>query len=235
MDSADAKRSRCRRGSEAWKGSVQLLARATAGAVFHLIDPSYMFPTPIHSSSAHGDSWRSIERRRAANCATRCTVRDIRYPRRVRMAFCVVATAASLTFIACEEGSTSPGQSAPPTVRIAFVGSTTRRSDLPPSAQPCVDGVGATHIHPSWRNFASIALQPVPPDRYEITFTDVPVGTRVSFRINDQNSCDENPTGAVTRNVFANDVRLIQNTTTQGNGQEPGYALTIAANGTVSQ
>ena len=26
-----------------------------------------------------------------------------------------------------------------------------------------------------------------------------------------QNSCNENPTGAVTRNVFANDVRLIRN------------------------
>jgi hypothetical protein len=61
------------------------------------------------------------------------------------------------------------------------------------------------------------------------------VGTRVSFRVNDQNACDENPTGAVTRNVFANDGRLIQNATTRGNGDEPGYALTVAANGTISQ
>jgi hypothetical protein len=43
------------------------------------------------------------------------------------------------------------------------------------------------------------------------------------------------PTGAVMRNVFANDVRLVQNTTTPGNGQEPGYALTVAANGAVGQ
>ena len=63
----------------------------------------------------------------------------------------------------------------------------------------------------------------------------MPLGTRVSFRVNDQNACDENPTGAVTRNVFVNDVRLIQNTTTPGNGDEPGFALTIAPNGTVSQ
>ena len=77
-----------------------------------------------------------------------------------------------------------------------------------------LDGVGLTHIHPSWRTFATLPLTPVPPDRYEITFTDVPVGMRVTFRINDQNSCDENPTGAVTRNVFANDVRLAQNATT---------------------
>src|SRR5207247_671632 len=51
---------------------------------------------------------------------------------------------------------------------------------------------------------------------------------RASFRVNDQNSCDENATGPVRRNVFANDIRLVQNTTTPGNGDEPGYALTIA-------
>jgi hypothetical protein len=121
------------------------------------------------------------------------------------------------------------------TVRIVFLGSTSRRADLSPSAQACVAGVGATHIHPSWRSFAAIPLQPIPPDRYEITLNDVPVSTRVSFRVNDQNSCDENPTGAVTRSVLANDVRLIQNTTTPGNGDEPGYAMTVAPNGMISQ
>jgi hypothetical protein len=114
-----------------------------------------------------------------------------------------------------------------------FLGSTARRSNLPPSAEACVIGVGATHIHPSWRSFAGIPLQAVPPNHYEIAFDDVPIGERVSFRINDQNSCDENPTGAVTRNVFANDVRLVQNTTTPGD--EPGYGMTVAANGSVSQ
>jgi hypothetical protein len=96
-------------------------------------------------------------------------------------------------------------------------------------------GVGATHTHPSWRSFAAIPLQAVPPDRYEIAFNDVPIGVVVSLRVNDQNSCDENATGAVTRNVFANDVRLVQNTTTPGNGDEPGYAMTVTANGFVSQ
>ncbi|MGH9203768.1 MAG: hypothetical protein ACRD2A_21280, partial [Vicinamibacterales bacterium] len=130
---------------------------------------------------------------------------------------------------------TTPPGSTTAIIRIVFMGATARRSDRPASAQACVSGVGATHTHPSWRNFAGILLQPVPPDRYEITFNDVPVGTRVSFRVNDQNACDENPTGAVTRNVFANDIRLIQNTTTPGNGDEPGYALTVAATGTISQ
>jgi hypothetical protein len=136
---------------------------------------------------------------------------------------------------ACDDPAASPTQPTVGTVRIVFLGSTTRRSDLPPSAQACVGGVGPTHIHPSWRNFAGIPLQSVPPDRYEITFNDVPIEARVSFRVNDQNSCDENATGAVTRNVFANDVRLVQNTTTPGNGDEPGYAMTVAANGTISQ
>ena len=123
------------------------------------------------------------------------------------------------------------------TVRLVFMGATARRTDLPASAQACVSGVGATHSHPSWRSFAGIPLQPVPPDRYEISFTDVPVNIRVSFRVNDQNACDENPTGAVTRNVLVNDIRLVQNTTTPGNGdeREPGLAFTIVPNGTISQ
>ena len=147
--------------------------------------------------------------------------------------------AAGLAVVGCDNTNapTPPtgAGSTVPTVRIVFLGSTARRANLPSSAQPCVNGVGATHIHPSWRNFASLPLQPVPPDRYEIAFDDVPVGTRVSFRINDQNACDENPTGAVTRNVSANDVRLIQNTTTPGNGDEPGYAFILSPNGTITQ
>jgi hypothetical protein len=153
----------------------------------------------------------------------------------MRTVVCVLAIAASVAGNACDEVPASPRPSSTPRVRIVFLGSTTRRSDLPASAQACVSGVGATHIHPSWRSFAGIPLQAVPPDRYEITFDDAPVGARVSFRVNDQNSCDENPTGAVTRNVFANDVRLIQNTATPGNGDEPGYALIVAPNGAISQ
>jgi len=74
-----------------------------------------------------------------------------------------------------------------------------------------------------------------PIERYEITFTDVPVNARVSLRVNDQNACDENPTVAVTRNVCVNDVRLVQNAITPGNGDEPGFAFTICSSGTISQ
>src|SRR5687768_15624493 len=127
----------------------------------------------------------------------------------------LAAAATSLVMCACTSAS---APSSLGTIRVVFMGATARRADLPPSAEACVGGVGATHIHPSWQNFASTPLQPFPPDRYEIALSDVPVNMRVSFRVNDQNSCDENPTGAVTRNVFANGVRLIQNTTTPGNG-----------------
>jgi hypothetical protein len=151
-----------------------------------------------------------------------------------------LAAAMIVAAVGCSDDTNAPASPTSPgstvaTVRIVFLGATARRVDLPPSAQACVNGVGSTHIHPSWRNFAAIPLQPIPPDRYEIAFSDVPVSTRVSFRINDQNACDENPTGAVTRNVFVNDVRLNQNATTPGNGDEPGFALTVAPNGTISQ
>src|SRR5262245_27615647 len=124
-----------------------------------------------------------------------------------------LAVVLSLAMPGCGESErpASPTASTTATARLVFMGSTTRRTDLPASAEACLNGVGATHTHPSWRSFAGIPLQAVPPDRYEITFTDVPVNTRVSFRVNDQNACDENPTGAVTRSIFVNNTRLIQN------------------------
>jgi len=135
----------------------------------------------------------------------------------------------------CSKSSMTEPSSGTPTVRVVFRGSTTRRTDLPASLQGCMDGVGVTHTHPGWRNFGAFPLTPVPPDRYEISFSDVPINARVAFRINDQNFCDQNPTGAVTRNVSANDVELVQNTTTPGNGDEPGYAFMVSASGRVTQ
>lgn len=181
---------------------------------------------PAQLAAIHARAREDIVRLRAAR---------LQYADQVRLALRTIAVVAGLTLVACDEPPASPESSTVATVRIVFLGSTTRRADLPASAQACAAGVGSTHAHPSWRNFSTVPLQPVPPDRYELTFTDVPVETRVSFRINDQNSCDENPTGAVTRNVVANDLRLVQNATTPGNGDEPGYSLIVATNGVVSQ
>ena len=149
---------------------------------------------------------------------------------RARVLLCIAALTA---FEPACGSSTAPSSQA--TLRVVFLGATARRTDLPPSFQACMDGVGMTHIHPSWRNFGASPLRAVPPDRYEITLDDAPVNTRLSFRVNDQNFCDQNPTGAVTRNVLVNDVRLAQNTTTPGAGDEPGYAFVLAPDGSITQ
>jgi hypothetical protein len=157
------------------------------------------------------------------------------YPRDMRTRILAVAIT-SLALIGCDETTTPTSiTTEPPTVDIVFLGPTARRTDLPASAQACLDGVGPTHIHPSWQDFAAIPMQSLPPDRYVISLTNVPVGRRVTFRINDQNYCDQNPTGAVTRNVTVNNMLLTQNATTPGNGDEPGFAFTLSQNGNVSQ
>ncbi len=120
------------------------------------------------------------------------------------------------------------------TVRFVYRGSTTPRTDLPPAAQECVQGVGRTHIHPSWRSFARVDMTPVGGDRWEIAFSDVPPNVRQSIRVSDGNACDENPTGAATRNVFANEVLLVEVVPTPGSGTEPGLAFTVSSDGRVT-
>jgi len=135
-------------------------------------------------------------------------------------------------------GSAGPSTPTPvsvTSVRFEYRAATAPRTDLPAAAQACARMVSLTHMHPSWREFLRLNLTPVPPDRFEITLADVPVGTTVSFRINDGNRCDENPTGAVTRNVFANDVALLQNASTPGTGSEPGFAFTVSSDGRITQ
>ena len=119
-------------------------------------------------------------------------------------------------------------------MQFVYRASTIPRTDLPPSTRQCVDGVGQTHIHPSWRNFALFPMDAVGTNRWEITLTDVPVNARQSIRVSDGNVCDENPTGAATRNVFANDVLLTEIVPTPGSGTEPGLAFTVAADGGVT-
>ena len=161
-------------------------------------------------------------------------MRNVLYTRKVLRRRVVVGRAALLAV--CEAlGCTSSSQptSTAPTVRIVLRGSTARRSDLPASALACAASVGVTHVHTSWRDFVATPMQPVPPDRYELTFTDAPTGARLSFRLNDQNFCDQNPTGAAIRDVIVNDVALAQNTLTPGD--EPGYAFTLMSDGRVTQ
>lgn len=120
------------------------------------------------------------------------------------------------------------------TVRFVYRAATAPRTDLPPSARECVAGVGRTHIHPSWRAFDRIEMNPIGTDRWEIGFADAPAGVRLSIRVSDGNACDQNATGAATRNVFANDVLLVEIVPTPGSGIEPGLAFTVSADGRVT-
>ena len=143
-----------------------------------------------------------------------------------------VAVVLSLATFGCEDSSpTTASGSTMATVRLVFMGATARRTNLPASAQACVNGVGATHTHPSWHSFAAIPLLAMPPDRYEITFTDVPVNTRVSLRVNDQNACDENPTGAVIRNVFVNGIGSFRTRPLRATGTNPALRLRLRRTG----
>ena len=148
-----------------------------------------------------------------------------------RLVFCAALVAGCGGY---DNGSSpTPPGSPRATVRIVYRASVTPRGDLPQSLATCVAGVGQTHIHPSWRSFAAIPLQ-VASNQWEITFTDVPTTARQSIRVSDGNVCDENPTGAATRNIFANDVLLTQIVTTPGTGPEPGLAFGVDASGRVT-
>ncbi len=67
-----------------------------------------------------------------------------------------------------------------------------------------------------------------------MTDQDDVVLVRLSLRVSDPNVCTENSTGAATRNVFANDVLLVDIVPTPGSGTEPGLAFTVDTDGTVT-
>jgi hypothetical protein len=140
-----------------------------------------------------------------------------------------------LAAAACgEDGSPTSSSAGVATVRFTYRAATAPRTDLSAAQRACADAVGRTHIHPSWRAFDRIEMNPVGTDRWEIAFSDVPANVRQSIRVSDGNVCDENATGAATRNVFANDVLLVEVVPTPGSGIEPGLAFTVAADGRVT-
>ena len=141
----------------------------------------------------------------------------------------------ALTLVGCNGDPSPTGPSTTTaSVRFDYRAATALNANLPALTQACVSGVGRTHFHPSWRGFARIEMQAVGADLWQITFTDVPIDERVSLRVSDPNVCTENSTGAATRNVFANDVLLVEIVPTPGSGTEPGLAFTVGANGIVT-
>jgi hypothetical protein len=146
----------------------------------------------------------------------------------------LAAAFAAAMLSGCSGSGVNPTQPVPvATVTLVYEGSTAPRTDLPASAAACVQGATPTHTHPSWRGFAFVPLAAAGADRWQAVFTDVPIDTTVSLRVNDANACDENNTGAVTRNIFINDVRLTTAVMTPGSGQEPGFSFRVTAGGQI--
>ena len=132
-----------------------------------------------------------------------------------------------------DDGPSGPTSPRTTTVQFVYVAATTTDPQVAAQFPNCVNGVGRTHIHPSWRGYPVVFLTAAG-DRWNITFTDVPVGSENRIRISDPNVCAQNPTGASTQNVFANGVRLTRIVDTPGSGIEPGLAFQVDANGTVT-
>lgn len=140
---------------------------------------------------------------------------------------------AALATCGCSDDSV-PARPTAATATVLIAYSAPMQPSLPASVQDCVRGVGATHVHPSWRGFVAVTMRIAGTDRFDVSFSDVPVNQRVSIRVSDGNACLENPTGAATRNVFANGISLTEIVTTPGSGPEPGLAFTVAADGRVT-
>lgn len=138
-----------------------------------------------------------------------------------------------LLLAACNDDSPSP-EDGTTIVRFVYAAATTIDPAVAAQFPSCVQGVGQTHIHSGWRGFSRVDMSATPPDRWEITFEDVPVGIENRIRVSDPNVCAESSTGAATRGVSANGVTLVRIVDTPGSGTEPGFAFTVAADGSVT-
>src|SRR6185503_7293846 len=96
------------------------------------------------------------------------------------------------------------------TVRFVYRAPTAQRTDVPSSGPvlACVRFSEPTHAHIGWRAFELVNMRAVGADQWELTQTDVPVGSRNTILISDPNTCFSNPEGFATTNLFANDVQL---------------------------
>jgi uncharacterized repeat protein (TIGR01451 family) len=155
---------------------------------------------------------------------------------------CGVAVGVALVSSALAACSNPASPTPTRSVELVLLGPVNLKPELrvpvrPTSLDACVSGVAVTRVHPSWRDYEAVPMSAtLALDAWRFTFTDVPVGETVRFRINDKNWCDQNATGAVLRDVSANGVVLTQNTTTPGaSGTEPGFAFTVDATGQVRQ
>ena len=139
-----------------------------------------------------------------------------------------------LVILACSPDST--GLETQPrfaTVAFSYAAPTTTDPAVAMMFPQCVMGVSVTHLHAGWRGFQASALTAIGPELWEITFSDVPVGSEQRIRISDPNTCALNATGASTEGVSANGTLLVRVVDTPGSGIEPGLAFVVAADGSI--
>ena len=151
-----------------------------------------------------------------------------------------VLAAGLLMSLACGEqgGDASDAgtyEGPPIAVRIEYEAPTQLDARVAAAHPACVAEVGATHLHPSWSNFDILRMRASGDSGWTLE-SKVPAPGRYSFRISDPNACGTAPHGAVTREAIqANGVLLTRRVSTPGgNGPEPGFAFTIAADGVVT-
>lgn len=130
-------------------------------------------------------------------------------------------------------GDSPAGSGGPGSVEIVYEAATALDTAVAARFPGCVQGVGQTHVHPSWRGFQRFTMTAVGTDRWEINFDDALVGTELRIRVSDPNVCAQNPTGASTNGVRANGQLLSRIVDTPGSGVEPGLAFVLSGDGTV--
>lgn len=129
---------------------------------------------------------------------------------------------------------------APPsgsTLTLVYRASTAQDPQVARDFPECVNLVGPTHVHLSWRNFERTLLTANGADEWNLTVSDVPVATDVRARISDANKCTaSNTTGWSAENFFANGVALTPNTTLPDQDLTvPAYRFRVSAGGDVTQ
>ena len=88
---------------------------------------------------------------------------------------------------ACGNDSTGPPAFA--TVVFSYIAPTATDPAVAAMFPQCVQGVNVTHLHAGWSDFQAFPLTAMGPDRWEITFINVPVASEQRIRISDPNTC----------------------------------------------
>ena len=140
---------------------------------------------------------------------------------RARAAIVSSALSAIVLGWACDNGSptTPTATTSGPRVTVRFVYlAATARDPFQPAE--CTRLAGPTHLHVPWAQLEGCAegaggdgsgcMEAIGADRWELALSNVPTNVRHKIQLTDPNLCIQSPPiGAALRNVFANDVLLV--------------------------